>query len=181
MAKLKEKLKKPGVKWSIGGLFGLITLGVLTFQNIGLKNQNNDLFKRYVETGNLYINSVEKYKQLKQDTLDKSIKYDKARINLKRENLKLAYKLDSLQEEYIHFAEEFVKNTYALQDTIIDFSNLLKESNNDLLVKSIFLKQERDFFKKYSETLDSLLRQCESGKGTQDTLKDPLISFKNSP
>lgn len=176
MKKLKDFLKKPVVRWCIGGSLGIV-MGILISTNIGLKNQNNDLFSKYSKTGNLYINLVTKYQKLRKDSLDIAMQHLWEVVFLKKDNLKLVNRLDSLQENYIHFVEnsnkaylELDSSRDSLQsDYIIFAENALEKTKDkrDILEQMVNIAQEREFYKKYVHYLDSLLFKCESSKALE--------------
>lgn len=173
MGNLKDKLRKPAITWGLIAALGLGAV-VLSLRNIGLKNQNDYLFDKYSKTGNLYTNLVSKYGRLRRDSMDASINHSLNNISLKGENLKLAYKLDSLQEDYIRFVEnstglslELNSDMDSLQKEYIGFveESLDKaKGRRDFFEEVINLAEEKEFYKAYAARLDSLLSKCESNK-----------------
>jgi hypothetical protein len=181
MKNLKEILRKPAILWSAIGALGLTT-GILTFKNIGLKNQNNYLFNERIEMSKIYPNLVDKYSRLIEDSMKISNQHSLELISLRGDKLELAIKFDSLQKSYTTSAENLIKNYLKLDyegDSLIkslkkDSMNFANESfdmsqeNRNLFEIAVMFKEENDFFKKYNNYLDSLLLRCESKNMLQD-------------
>jgi len=181
MKSLKDFLKKPAVEWCIRGAL-VLGIGILTLKNIGLKNQNNYLFNERIEMSKRYPNLVDKYGKLIEDSMKISKQHSLELLSLKGDKLELAIKFDSLQKSYTASAENLIKNYLKLNyegDSLIrslkkDSINFAKESldmseeGRNLFEIAVMFKEEKDFYKKYANYLDSLLLRCESDKILQD-------------
>jgi hypothetical protein len=177
MKSLKDALRKPIILWSLIGALGL-GIGTLTFRNIGLKNQNNDLFNKYTEVGKRYSSLVPKYGQTIKDSMEIEAEHFSKILSLKMDNLKLVYKLDSLQESYIDFVKNSIGNYLEIDSerdslwndyiTFAESSLETAKQRRDLLQKIILITEEKEFYKKYAAYTDSLLLKCESDKMLQD-------------
>lgn len=158
MKNLKDILKKPVILWGLIGVLGL-GIGTLTFKNIGLKNQNNYFFKEYSKTRDMYTNLVGKYNKLRRDSAETSTQHLSEIISVKKDNFKLAYKIDSLENDYLNFAENS-KETYLKLD--------FEQDKRDFFKALFALSQENEFCKNYVGYLDSLLLKCDLNKTLED-------------
>lgn len=172
---LKNLLEKPSVvKSIIGGL--LLTIGILSYQDIDLSKQNKSLMKEYLNAKSLYINNVIKYSKLgeksfrlEEDYSNLVRKYNSLRrqkirdslnyethlnnknieiISLKKENIQLNSERDILINDYLHFAKSSL-------ETIKEKRNIIEEL--------MWTKDERNFYKNYASYVDSLLFVKEFG------------------
>ncbi len=176
MKNFKDIVKKPIFIKSVIGAIGLV-LAVFTYQNIGLKNQNNYLFNKYKELGKEYFESAKRYNQfdslyfqsrqfikeygrllikyndLKEDKFKDSInlviQYSLDILSLQNDYIKLVHEDNQLWDEYISFAKECLEKD-------LDRKNVLE--------KLILVTEEKEFYKKYASYLDSLLIKYELNK-----------------
>ena len=167
MKNLKDILRKPVVLCSIIGALGL-GIGTLALKNIGLKNQNDDLFNKYIEMSKIYPNLVSKYGQLIEDSMKISSQHSSEIISLIGDKLKLAYSFDSLQKSYVTSAENLVEFLSKFSFEMDSLQKGYSEAYEEFFNKILLIKDENDFYKKHLHFLDSLLFKCESDKMFQD-------------
>lgn len=161
MKNLKDVLKKPILTWSLIGALGLSTF-ILAFKNNGFEKQNNYFFNTYSEVGERYSKLAHKYSKAIEDSMKIETEHFLKSVSLKGDNLRLAEKLDSLQKEYVSFAENLTGLYLKLDYEIDSLQENYIDSSIDLFEKINLIKNENSFLKKYNHYLDSLLLKCES-------------------
>src|SRR4030042_32790 len=152
MKNMGETPKKPIVLWGLIGALGLTT-AILAFKNNGFENQNNYLFNQNIDVVKRYSNLANKRKQTVEDSSKLSTQYFLELLSLKGDNLKLSYKLDSLQNDYANSVENVIKGYLRLNQ---DIDSLQEDYTYfaDILKKAMLIKDENDFLKKYNHYLD---------------------------